>query len=58
MAKEDINLAKVEQVSDFVLSRKAMYEEELTRSDSEIERFVWSEMIGLLDQIANMLGVE
>lgn len=58
MAKEDINLTKVEQVSDFVLSRKAMYEEELTRSDSEIERFVWSEMIGLLDQISTMLGVE
>ena len=58
MVKEDINLAKVEQVSDFVLARKAMYEEELTRSETEVERFVWSEMIGLLDQIANMLGVE
>lgn len=58
MVKEDINLAKVEQVSDFVLSRKAMYEQELAGSESEIERFVWSEMIGLLDQISTMLGVE
>ena len=58
MAKEDINLEKVEQVSDFVIARKTMYEEELTRSETDVERFVWSEMIGLLDQIASMLGVE
>lgn len=58
MTKEDINLEKVEQVSDFVLTRKAMYEQELADSQSEIERFVWSEMIGLLDQISTMLGVE
>jgi hypothetical protein len=58
MAKEDINLERVEQVSDFVLTRKAMYEQELSSSTSEIEQFVWSEMIGLLDQISTMLGVE
>jgi len=58
MTKEDINLEKVEQVSDFVLTRKAMYEQELSDSQSEVERFVWSEMIGLLDQISAMLGVE
>ena len=58
MTKEDINLEKVEQVSDFVLTRKAMYEQELSASQSEVERFVWSEMIGLLDQISTMLGVE
>ena len=58
MAKEDINLEKVEQVTDFVLTRKAMYEQELSSSTSEIEQFVWSEMIGLLDQISTMLGVE
>jgi hypothetical protein len=58
MTKEDINLEKVEQVSDFVLTRKAMYEQELSDSQSEVERFVWSEMIGLLDQISTMLGVE
>ncbi len=58
MAKEDINLERIEQVSDFVLTRKAMYEQELSSSTSEIEQFVWSEMIGLLDQISTMLGVE
>ena len=52
MAKEDLNLAKIERVSEFVANRKEMYQQELTDSQTDVERFVWAELISLLDSIS------
>lgn len=52
MAKEDLNKAKIERVSEFVAQRKEIYQQELRDSALEVEKFVWSEMIGLLDEIS------
>jgi hypothetical protein len=54
MAKEDLNLAKVERVSEFVAQRKEIYQQELRDSSTDVEKFVWSEMIGLLDEISTL----
>ena len=58
MAKEDLNLAKVERVSEFVAQRKEIYQQELRDSSTDVEKFVWSEMIGLLDEISNIAEAE
>jgi hypothetical protein len=52
MTKEDVNLAKIERVSEFVANRKEMYQQELTDSQTEVEKFVWAELISLLDSIS------
>jgi hypothetical protein len=58
MAKEDLNLAKVERVSEFVAQRKEIYQQELRDSSTDVEKFVWSEMIGLLDEISTLTEAE
>jgi len=58
MAKEDINLAKIERVSEFVEQRKEIYQQELRDSLTEVEKFVWSEMISLLDEISMLTDAE
>ena len=52
MTKEDVNLAKIERVSEFVANRKEMYQQELADSQTEVEKFVWAELISLLDSIS------
>lgn len=52
MAKEDLNLAKIAQISEFVANRKEMYQQELSDSQNDVERFVWAELIALLDSIS------
>jgi hypothetical protein len=58
MAKEDINLAKIERVSEFVEQRKEIYQQELRDSLTEVEKFVWSQMISLLDEISMLTEAE
>lgn len=58
MAKEDINLAKIERVSEFVEQRKEIYQQELRDSLTDVEKFVWSEMISLLDEISMLTDAE
>jgi hypothetical protein len=58
MAKEDINLAKIERVSEFVEQRKEIYQQELRDSLTDVEKFVWSEMISLLDEISMLTEAE
>ena len=58
MAKEDLNKAKNERVSEFVAQRKEIYHQELRDASTEVEKFVWSEMMGLLDEISMITEAE
>jgi len=58
MAKEDLNKAKIERVSEFVAQRKEIYHQELRDASTEVEKFVWSEMMGLLDEISMITEAE
>jgi hypothetical protein len=58
MAKEDKNLAKLEQVSQFIADRKEIYHQELREASTEVEKFIWSELVGLLDEVTAMLDQE
>jgi hypothetical protein len=58
MAKEDLNQTQLERVSEFVAQRKEIYQQELRDSSTDVEKFVWSEMIGLLDEISTLTEAE
>ena len=58
MAKEDLNKAKIERVSEFVAQRKEIYHQELRDASTEVEKFIWSEMMGLLDEISMITEAE
>lgn len=49
---------KLERVSTFVEERKEIYHQELRDASTEVEKFIWSEMIGLLDEISGLLDGE
>ena len=46
---------KLERVSTFVEDRKEIYLQEHRDASTEVEKFIWSEMIGLLDEISGLL---
>jgi hypothetical protein len=58
MAKEDLNAAKIERVSEFIGQRREIYQQELRDSSTEVEKFIWSEMLGLLDEISMITEAE
>jgi hypothetical protein len=58
MAKEDLNQTQLERVSEFVAQRKEIYQQELRDSSTDVEKFVWSEVIGLLDEISTLTEAE
>jgi hypothetical protein len=60
MAKKEelIIQDKLSHVSSFVEERKSIYAQELTGSETEVEKFVWSQMIALLDEISGILEAE
>jgi hypothetical protein len=43
---------------DFVDGRKSLYQEELGAAASEIEEFVYSKLIALLDEISQLVEEE
>ena len=49
---------KLERVSTFVEDRKEIYLQEHRDASTEVEKFIWSEMIGLLDEISGLLDQE
>jgi hypothetical protein len=49
---------KLERVSAFVADRKEIYLQEHRDSSTEVEKFIWSEMIGLLDEISMITEAE
>ena len=57
MAKKEIGncVERIEVISQFVEDRKAIYLQEHRDSGTEVEKFIWSEMIGLLDEISALL---
>jgi hypothetical protein len=57
MAKKEIGncVERLEVISQFVEDRKEIYLQEHRDSSTEIEKFIWSEMIGLLDEISTLL---
>lgn len=59
MAKKEtpglLGQEKLESVSTFVADRKEIYLQEHRDASTEVEKFIWSEMIGLLDEISGLL---
>jgi hypothetical protein len=49
---------KLDRVSEFVAQRKEIYHQELRDSSTEVEKFIWSEMMGLLDEISMITEAE
>ena len=49
---------KLDRVSTFVEDRKEIYLQEHRDASTEVEKFIWSEMIGLLDEISGLLDPE
>jgi hypothetical protein len=49
---------KLDRVSTFVEDRKEIYLQEHRDASTEVEKFIWSEMIGLLDEISGLLDQE
>jgi hypothetical protein len=58
MAKEDLYQDRLKRVSDFVAERKDMYQQELSFAETDVERFVWAELIALLDSISAITDEE
>lgn len=56
MAKKEtldiLTKEKLSRVSTFVADRKEIYQQELRDASTEVEKFIWSEMLGLLDEIS------
>lgn len=49
---------KLDRVSTFVEDRKEIYLQEHRDSNTDVEKFIWSEMISLLDEISGLLDGE
>jgi hypothetical protein len=49
---------KLERVSTFVADRKEIYLQEHRDASTEVEKFIWSEMMGLLDEISMITETE
>ena len=62
MAKKEkeelLTQEKLERVSAFVAERKEIYLQEHRDASTEVEKFIWSEMIGLLDEISAITDSE
>jgi hypothetical protein len=56
--KKEERIDRLEQVSEFVANRKEIYLQEHRDASTEVEKFIWSEMIGLLDEISGFLEQE
>ena len=57
MAKKEISncVERIEVISQFVTDRKEIYLQEHRDASTEVEKFIWSEMIGLLDEVSALL---
>lgn len=57
MAKKEIDncVERLEVISKFVEDRKEIYLQEHRDASTEVEKFIWSEMIGLLDEMSALL---
>jgi hypothetical protein len=55
---ESLAQEKLERVSTFVADRKEIYLQEHRDASTEVEKFIWSEMIGLLDEISMITEAE
>jgi hypothetical protein len=53
--KQEETLDRLERVSTFVADRKEIYLQEHRDASTEVEKFIWSEMIVLLDEIDRLL---
>ncbi len=49
---------KLQAIRDFVSGRKAAYEFELKGAETEVEEFVFSQMIALLDEVSSITEQE
>jgi len=57
--KEEIAASeRVKRVSEFVEDRKAIYLQEYRDASTEVEKFIWSEMVSLLSEVSGLLQDE
>lgn len=49
---------RLQAVRDFVTGRKLAFQEELKGAETEVEEFVFSQMIALLDEISSITEQE
>lgn len=56
--KKEEQVDQLVQVSEFVANRKEIYLQEYRDASTEVEKFIWSEMIGLLDEMSGLLERE
>jgi hypothetical protein len=49
---------RLQAVRDFIAGRKESYEEELRTAETEVEEFVFSQMIALLDEVSSITEQE
>jgi hypothetical protein len=56
--EKETEQSQLERVSQFVEDRKEIYLQEHRDASTEVEKFIWSEMIGLLDEISGLLDPE
>lgn len=49
---------KLQAVRDLVASRKLAYQEELRSAETDVEEFVFSQMIALLDEVSTITEQE
>jgi hypothetical protein len=56
--EESLAQEKMDRVSTFVTERKEIYLQEYRDASTDVEKFIWSEMIGLLDEISAITEAE
>lgn len=56
--EKETEQSRLERVSQFVEDRKTIYLQEHRDASTEVEKFIWSEMIALLDEISGLLDPE
>jgi hypothetical protein len=56
--EESLAQEKMDRVSTFVTERKEIYLQEYRDAGTDVEKFIWSEMIGLLDEISAITEAE
>lgn len=49
---------RLQAIKDFVSGRKSAYQEELKGAETEVEEFVFSQMIALLDEVSSIAEQE
>ncbi len=47
---------KIELLKEFIEGRRAAYQEELASAETDVERFVFSELVSVMNQLSDIIG--